>query len=167
MRSISSLGLLALTATGLAACDSAETPPAGAEQAAAPAWAPPYKPVASVLDLMRGTVTLAAEDYWSSVSILVDADGVTENQPQTDDEWLEVWSAAITLAESGNLLMMPPRGRNEPEWIRLSQNMIDVGLAAAQVALDKDFEGVLEHGEYVYNTCVECHQVYVPTLPDL
>jgi hypothetical protein len=33
--------------------------------------------------------------------------------------------------------------------------------------MDRDFEGVLAVGEEVYNVCVECHRIYVPTLPDL
>ena len=87
--------------------------------------------------------------------------------PETDEEWIEVWSAGMTLAESGNLLMMPPRAVDNGDWIRLSTDLVDAGLKAAQVAMDRDFEGVLAVGEEVYNVCVECHQTYVPTLPDL
>lgn len=157
-----------LLAMSLAACggaDNAEDTSVTAT-AAAPA-ATPYKPVATVLDLMRGTITLAAEEYWESVSIVVDADGVHENMPQDDLEWFEVWSAGITLAESGNLLMMPPRAVDEGEWIRLSTALVDAGVEAARVAAAQDFEGVLEMGETVYNACVECHRIYVPALPDI
>lgn len=163
MRSYTYPGLLVLAALSLSACGPQEPP----EEPVAQAPATPYKPVATVLDLMRGLVTLSAEDYWGSVSIVVDFDGVHENQPETDLEWIEVWSAGMALAESGNLLMMPPRAVDTGEWVRISTDLVDVGLRAAQIASDRDFEGMLTVGEDIYNVCVECHRIYVPMLPDL
>jgi len=163
MRSYTSLSLLALAAASLSACGSQEPP----EEPVVQAPATPYKPVATVLDLMRGLVTLSAETYWGSVSVVVDFEGVHENQPETDLEWIEVWSAAMALAESGNLMMMPPRAVDSGEWIRISTDLVDVGLKAAQIASDRDFEGMLTVGEEIYNVCVDCHRIYVPTLPDL
>jgi hypothetical protein len=183
MRSMPCIGLLTLIAAGLAACDPvdtpsteappAEAPPADAEAAApvaaaAPAAAEsPYKPVASVRDLMRGTIELAAETYWGSVAVVVDSEGEHEYMPETDEEWLEVWAAGLTVAEAGNLLLMPPRAVDEPEWRELALAMVDAGLAAAQVAADRDFQGMFDEGERIYNTCLECHQTYVPAMPDL
>lgn len=170
MRAIPTSVLLALCATGLAACtseQSAEESTATVRSAAPPAPATPYKPVATVLDLMRSMVEIPAEVYWESVSVVVDIDGTHENMPQTDLEWIEVWAAAMTLAETGNLLMMPPRAVDNDEWIRMSTDMVDVSLKAAQIASARDFEGMLAVGEEIYNVCLECHQTYVPTLPDL
>jgi len=170
MGSISRFGFLGVAAIGLAACggqqsaDETAVPTAG-ETIQPPAT--PYKPVATLPDLMRGTLTFAAEKYWESVAIVVDADGVHENHPETEAEWIEVWSAGMTLAEAGNLLMMPPRAIDNGDWIRLATDLVDVGLHAAKVAIDEDFEGVLAAGEQIYNVCVECHQLYVPTLNDL
>ncbi len=167
MRSTLKLSLLALSAVIIAGCggqQSADEPAAEAAPSAPPTH---YKPVATVLDLMRGTLSYSALTYWQSVSIVVDADGIHENQPETEEEWEAVWAAGMTLAESGNLLMMPPRLIDEEDWIRMSTNLVDVGLRAAQVAIDEDFEGVLAVGEEVYNVCVECHRTYVPTLADL
>jgi hypothetical protein len=171
MRSISRLGLLTLFAVGLTACggqdDGDDPAEVGGNAAAAGSPATPYKPVATVVDLMRSAVTLSAETYWESVSVVVDIEGTHENMPETDLEWIEVWAAAMTLAESGNLLMMPPRAPDQGEWIRISTDLVDVGLRAAQIASDRDFEGMLAVGEEIYNVCVECHRIYVPTLPDL
>jgi hypothetical protein len=173
MRLTLSSVLVALAVSALPACSGSEQPavPPEAAGGAAPEpvqpTSPLYKPVASMAELMRGTITFAAEDYWSSVSIVVDENGVTENAPQTDDEWLEVWSAAMTLAESGNLLMMPPRAFEVDAWMSMSEALVDVGVQAAQAAEAKDIEAVLEVGEYVYNVCLECHQRFVPRMPDL
>lgn len=168
MVSTARVGLLMLMALGLAACDTADEPAAesGADSAAAESAAVEshYKPVATVRDLMRGPITLSAEVYWESVSMIVDAEGAHQNEPETDEEWFEVWSAAISLAESGNLLLMPTRNVDEPEWRQFSEDLIDAGLAAAQVAADRDFMGVLEHGGYIYEVCLACHETYVPAL---
>jgi hypothetical protein len=162
MRAISTSALLALCAGGLAACGGDSTADDAAAQAATT-----YKPVATVVDLMRSMVEIPAEIYWQSVSVVVDADGTHENMPETDLEWIEVWAAAMTLAETGNLLMMPPRAVDNDEWIRMSTDLVNASLRAAQVASARDFEGMLDVGEEIYLVCLECHQTYVPTLPDL
>jgi hypothetical protein len=172
MRAIPSPALAALatlTALTLAGCGaespSVVIPDPATEAAATPP--PPFRPVATTAVLMRGTIALAAADYWASVSIVVDADGEHENVPADDEEWSRVWASAITLAESGNLLMMAPRALDQGEWMRLSGEMIDIGLEAARVADKKDAIGVLDVGEQLYNLCTECHQKYMPSLPDI
>ena len=123
--------------------------------------APPFKPSATVLQLMEGPIAHAAEDYWGSVSTVVDKDGIHENFPQNDEEWERVWAAGLTLAESGNLLMIGDRGRDD-EWLRLSGELVDVGMEAAEAGEAKDPDKVLEVGERVYNVCTECHMKYIP-----
>lgn len=125
---------------------------------------PPFKPVADVDQLMDGVLTPAAEVYWGAVSIIVDDNGVTENYPESDEEWEAVWAAAMTLAESGNLLMMGPRAIDESEWMRMSTAMVDVGIEAAEAALAKDPDAVLEVGERVYVVCTDCHSRYAVDL---
>jgi hypothetical protein len=127
---------------------------------------PPFKPVADVDQLMDGVLTPAAEVFWGAVSIIVDENGVHENTPQSDVEWEAVWAAAITLAESGNLLMMAPRAADDGEWMRLSAAMVDIGVEAAQAAESKDPDAVLEVGERVYYVCLACHDVYVVDVED-
>lgn len=122
---------------------------------------PPYNPKATVLELMEGPIAHAAEVYWGSVSTVVDKDGIHENFPQNDEEWEAVWASGITLGESGNLLMMGNRSRDE-EWNRLASQLVDVGMEAAAAGEGKDPEKVLELGERVYNVCTECHMKYIP-----
>lgn len=121
----------------------------------------PYKPVANVMELMEGTVQPAAEVYWESVSTTISAAGIDEKYPKTDEEWEHVWGGAMTIAESGNLLMMPSRVRDDGEWMRLSAALVDVGVEAAKAAQTRNPEKVLEVGEKVYNVCTECHMKYI------
>ncbi len=120
----------------------------------------PYKPVATVVELMEGTVQPAAEIFWGSVSTTISAAGIDEKYPKTDEEWEHVWGGAMTIAESGNLLMMPSRAKDE-EWMRLSAALVDVGVEGAKAAKTRNPETVLEVGEKIYNVCTECHMKYI------
>jgi hypothetical protein len=111
---------------------------------------------------MEGPIAHAAEVYWGSVSTIVDKDGIHENFPQNDEEWEAVWSAGLTIAESGNLLMMSPRAQDNDEWMRLSAELVEVGIVAAETGEAKNPDRVLEQGEQVYNVCTECHMKYIP-----
>ena len=123
---------------------------------------PPFKPMTSVLELMEGPIAHAAEDYWGSVSTIVDKDGIHENFPRNDEEWEHVWAAGITIAESGNLLMMSPRAKDEGDWMKFSSQLVDVGMAGAKAAEEKNTDKVLEQGEQIYNVCTGCHMQYIP-----
>lgn len=155
MRSTANRAALALAAAVAAGC---------AVQQAEPDAGPPYKPVASVLELMESIIAHAAEEYWSSVSIVVGEGGATENFPETDEEWEAVWAAGLSLAESGNLLMMPPRAVDEADWMRYSGALVEIGVEAAAAAEARDADAVLAVGERIYNVCLNCHAQYVPEL---
>lgn len=129
-----------------------------------PAGGLPFKPAFNVLELMEGPIGHAAEVYWDSVSTIVDERGITENFPRTDEEWEAVWAAGITLAESGNLLMIPPRARDQGDWIKWSVALVDAGMDATRAAAAKSPEQVLEVGEKVYDACNGCHMQYVPVV---
>jgi len=123
---------------------------------------PPFKAANSVLQLMEGPIAHAAEVYWGSVSTIVDEKGITENFPRTNEEWEAVWAAGITIGESGNLLMMSPRAKDEGDWMKWSSALVDVGVEATKAAESKDPEQVLAAGERVYNVCTQCHVQYIP-----
>lgn len=126
-----------------------------------PQSTPPYRPVATVDELMEGVVAHAAEVYWESVSTVIDESGINEIFPESDEEWEEVWAAALSLAEAGNLLLMPPRAVPDADWTRFSLALVDAGRVAADAALGRDPEAVLAAGEQVYNACLDCHERFV------
>ena len=148
MRALSYLGVVIL-ASSLAGCSG---------QAAAP----PFKVVANADQLMDGVLTPAAETYWGSVSTVITHEGIQENFPRTDEEWERVWAAAVTLTESGNLLMMRPPQQNQAEWQRFSADLIDRGVEAIRAAEARDPDQILEAGERVYYACVQCHERFLP-----
>ena len=127
-----------------------------------PPPAPPFKPVTTVLELMESVIAHAAEIYWDSVQVTVDAEGTHERKPQTDEEWEFVGVSALAIAESGNLLMMEPRAVDDGAWMQFARSLVDAGVVAAEAAEAHDVERVFAAGEVVYNACLGCHMRYVP-----
>src|SRR5262245_8240515 len=84
--------------------------------AAAPA-AVSVPPVATVKQIMAGIVMPAANVVFDSVSTIVDAKGVTENQPRSDEEWARVGAYAAALIESANMLLVGNRPVDQGDWV--------------------------------------------------
>jgi hypothetical protein len=130
------------------------------EAAAPPPAAASLPPVASVKQLMIGIVTPAAYVVFDSVSTIVDAKGVQENQPRTDEEWARVGANAAALIESANMLLIGNRPVDQGDWVKMSQAMADAGQIALKAAQAKSPEGILEAGEAINMSCDNCHQKY-------
>lgn len=138
-----------LTALVVAACAPAEE-----EQAA------PYRPVGDMAQLMAGVVEPAAEVIWDAVGVIVDAEGEHQLAPQTEEEWLALRSAAYTVAESGNLLMMPGRALDQGAWITMSQSLVEMGERAIEAADARNLEAIFDVGAEIYYVCTNCHGTY-------
>ena len=82
--------------------------------------------------------------------------------PQNDREWSAVRASALTLAESGNLLMMDKRARDQGDWIKDSKMLVDAGAAAYKAAQAKDLAAIVAVNEQLYTACVTCHLAYRP-----
>ena len=139
--------MLFLAAYALSACSSSPPPP-------------PYKPVADLKQLMASVVEPAAEVYWDAVGTVIDQTGTHEIEPKTIEEWEAVRNAAYVVAESGNLMMMPTRAKDDGDWMKFSAQLVDVGMKAAKAAEEKDKDKVLEEGGNVYTVCTNCHMKY-------
>ena len=50
-----------------------------------------------------------ADVLWESVSTTINAEGTTEKQPRTDEDWKTVRRSAVALVEATNLLVMDGR----------------------------------------------------------
>ena len=91
--------------------------------------------------------------------------GVLVTAPETLEEWAELEFAALALAESGNLLLMPPRLRDAEDWVARSYEMTDASMEVLQAARTQDVDQLLEAGGVLYAACLNCHDAYVP--PDV
>jgi cytochrome c553 len=82
--------------------------------------------------------------------------------------WEIVDYAAIALAESAPLMLTPGRtcenGKpvpvNDPDWIRFTKDMADVGRAAYRASQTRNQEKVSDISGDVADSCLHCHQVF-------
>jgi cytochrome c553 len=82
--------------------------------------------------------------------------------------WEIVDYAAIALAESAPLMLTPGRrcenGKpvpvNDPDWIRFTKEMVDVGRAAYRASQTRNQEKVSDISGDVADACMHCHQVF-------
>jgi len=154
----------------------AQTPPAPAP----PAQTPPADTTqpqihANLNQLMRGLLYPAANVVFSAQS-----DNPAEKKwPSGHDPtmstdpiigafggWPAVENAALSLAESANLLMLPGRTCSngapvpikDPAWAAFVQLLRDGSMKAYQAAKAKDLDKMIEASEPLNNSCEGCHR---------
>ena len=114
------------------------------------AQSPPFLPVATISEIMNA-ITLPYSD-----ALLY----IQRNPPQNDRDWETLQMQAVMLAESGNLLMMKDRAKNQGEWMKDARALVDAGLAAAKATRARDMQAVLALNEPIVNSCVTCHRKF-------
>jgi len=120
--------------------------------AAASAQAPSFQPVGTVSQLMIDLI------YPSSDAIFY----IERAPPKNEVDWNAIRAQALLLAESGNLLMMAGRVRDQGNWMRDSKMLIDAGAAAYKAASAKDMTAILALNDQLNAACVTCHEQYRP-----
>jgi hypothetical protein len=116
--------------------------------------------VADMAELMGHIVDPAADVYWSAGGVIVDAEGEHFMVPESDEEWEALSNAAMTLAESGNLLLMDGRRRDDGAWVEITHQFIDVSRQALEAADARNLDAVFDMGAEVYYICTNCHATY-------
>lgn len=145
------LAMLMLTG-GVLLAGCSKTEPAHSTSAPATAAAPTFKVVAPSRQIMLA-VTIPASDK---------VFGAAAEPPTTDEQWVTVERAALELAESGNLLLIPGRAVDTGDWLNYSHMLIDTASKAYAAAQAKDVDGVSDAGNAIYEACEGCHKKYMP-----
>lgn len=125
---------------------------------------PPFKPIADMKLLMQSVVDPNADLIWDAVKFIDTKEGSQDIRPRTDAEWTAVRNAAVTVAESGNLLMMVPRAKDGGEWMQRAQEMINAGEEAMKAAEAKNAEKLFTVGGDIYDSCSNCHRKYLDAI---
>ena len=60
----------------------------------------PIQPIATIKDIMDGTVDPSADFIWQSVATISRVTGIEEKQPRTEEEWQDVRNNAIRVIEA-------------------------------------------------------------------
>lgn len=133
--------------------------PVLAQPAADPAL---FAPMLSVKAVMRHIVNPSAERFWKGSGSVSTEDGVEERAPTSDAAWAEMVDAAAMVQESGNLLMMQGRARDQEAFVRYARQLAEAGAAGMAAAEAKDADKVFETGGQMYDACFACHARYIP-----
>jgi hypothetical protein len=125
---------------------------------------PPFKPVVDNKLLMAAVIDPNADLVWDAVKWIDTKEGTEEIRPRNEEQWAAIRNAAVTVAESGNLLMMVPRAKNGDEWMKMAQRMIDTGQEAIKAADAKNADRLFTVGGDIYDACSACHAKYMEAI---
>jgi hypothetical protein len=90
----------------------------------------------------------------------------TDPLTSTFGGWLAIENAALALAESANLLLIPgricsngaPAPTKDPAWAAFVQEVRDAGMKAYKAAQAKDQEKMIDVSETLSAACAGCHR---------
>ncbi len=87
---------------------------------------------------------------------------VPNQAPKNDKEWKAVQDSALTLAEAGNLLLIPGRARDTGDWTKFAKSLVSQGSKAFKAANAKDAKSLEGIGNDIDQVCEDCHAKYLP-----
>jgi hypothetical protein len=84
--------------------------------------------------------------------------------PKDENEWAAARRDAMNLAESGNLLLMPGRVREQGGWTTHVKMLADVGASAYKAAEEKNVQALTAVAAPLDASCTSCHKQYRPNV---
>ncbi len=149
----------------LAAC-SGQNGADGGSNASGPAVSAVQATFGSTLnnqELMAHVIDYNAFEIWHRQGWVYTSEGVEELFPTDDEGWFAAESAAATLAELANVLLLPGRiPQDDPDdWIRYAHELNRTSLVAMELAEAQDKEAFFDAGGDIYVVCRSCHEKFV------
>ena len=122
----------------------------GTSIAAQRAPATAVRTLATVLQLHELLISPASDAVFNAAS-----------DPPTDAKgWMAARNHAVLLAESGNLLMVGTRVRDNNNWMKMSRALVDAAALAATAAEKNDAKALEAATDSITLACMECHRPY-------
>jgi len=84
--------------------------------------------------------------------------------PKEENEWAAARRDGMALSESGNLLMMPGRMRDESDWEAHVKMLADAGASAYKAAEGKNVQALSAVAGPLDASCTSCHKEYRPNV---
>src|SRR5438046_3060807 len=106
--------------------------------------------LASVLQLHELLISPASDAVFNA----------STDPPADDKGWTAVRNQALVLAESGNLLMVGSRVRDNNNWMKMSRALVDAAALAATAAEKKDAKALEAAADPITTACMDCHRPY-------
>lgn len=156
--SVTRLGVIGIAMFGLAACQQSAEPAAEVE---------PARDVTLPVSINAAMVGLVdhSADYLFALG--------NGDLPRNDNDWHLVLSSAYETMLGGAVIQIPGTGPNDegwvqnPEWIRLSRELTDIGAEAVALAEAKstNVDDWREVGDKLIQNCLACHEQFKPEIP--
>jgi hypothetical protein len=84
--------------------------------------------------------------------------------PKDESDWAAARRDAMTLSESGNLLMMPGRMRDQGDWAVHVKMLADLGASAYKAAEEKNGQALAAVAAPLDASCTSCHKQFRPNV---
>jgi hypothetical protein len=120
---------------------------------------PPFQVHVDMKTFMEHVVQPAATVIWSVNGVVIDDKGEHDLSPKTDEDWEKIVTAAATLVEATNALMIPQRAL-DAEWNRYAGKLAAAAAKAYRAAEDHDLKSVSEVSDRLDGICSACHRHY-------
>ncbi len=108
--------------------------------------------VASVMQIMDSMVIPTSADIWN----------VAREAPADEEAWEALARSAVLLAESGNLLLIGDRAKDDEVWRATAMQLVEGGAQALAAVEARDVEAVNESGNVLIDACEICHERHLP-----
>ncbi len=119
----------------------------------------PFQPHVDMKTFMEHVLSPAAAIIWKVNGLVIDEKGEHDLSPKSDDDWEQIASAAATLAEVTNALMIPQRARDR-DWNGYVKKLADAASKAYRAAEAHDLKSVSEVSDQLDGICAACHRHY-------
>jgi len=141
-----------------------------------------FIPQFSILEIMESIVMPAAQKLWDSVAVDVTEKGTIEKGPVTDEDWANLRSTAVELAEATNLLIVPGRrvappgtksenpdselepeqmqaliAKNRPAFVAHAHVLHEAAMEALRAIDARNLDGITDAGGTIDSACEGCH----------
>lgn len=141
--------LTVTTAAGVPGQTRSPAPPARPAPAAATAS---LRPVGTMSELMVHLIRPTSDAVFY----------ITSRTPASEADWVALQAQTLTLAESGNLLLLPAHTRGRAQWTADARLMLEAGRKAFAAAKAKDVAALEALNDEMYQSCVTCHEHFRP-----
>jgi hypothetical protein len=120
---------------------------------------PPFQAHVDMKTFMEHVLTPAASAIWSVNGVIIDKNGERDLGPKSDEDWEKLVSAAATLAEATNALMIPQRAL-DADWSKHVKKLGDAADKAYRAAEAHDLKSISEVSDRLDGICAACHRHY-------
>jgi hypothetical protein len=124
----------------------------------------PYDTSLPLKEFMAHAMQYAGDGIWKQQGTLRDATGDHSLFPQNAAQWEEAESASLALKEMTNVLLIPGRRIDEPQWDQAVLGVRAVAERAAKAAERHDKDAFFKAGGDLDEACEACHKRYDPTV---